>query len=97
MNSSDNKELNMPPRSEQEAYRDMIAEEYPNLSGKKLRKKAHATQREDLVNQLKRRAKELKEEKEKRNDPVQRYMRTARRVNAKTGGLLGNPSRMRNR
>ena len=51
----------------------------------------------DLVNQLKRRAKELKEEKEKRNDPVQRYMRTARRVNAKTGGLLGNPSRMRNR
>jgi len=97
MSSSDNKELNMPPRSEQEAYRDMIAEEYPNLSGKELRKKAHATQRKDLVDKIKRRAKELKEKKKKSADPVQRHMKTAPRVNAKTGGLLGNPSRMRNR
>ena len=92
MSSSDNKELNIiPPKSRRKAYEDMVDTILTPP------KNADSAKRKALVKEIKRKQEALKKKKEEMKDPVQRHMRTAPRVNAKTGGLLGNPSRMRNR
>ena len=97
MSSSDNKELNIippkskPPKCRREAYEEMVNTILTPS------KNADSAKRKALVKKIKRKQKALEAEKKKRDDPVQRHMRNAPRVNAKTGGLLGNPSRMRNR
>ena len=92
MSSSDNKELNIiPPKSRREAYEEMVNTILTPS------KNADSAKRKALVEEILRKREAIKKEKEKRDDPVQRHMRNAPRTTLKVGGLVGNPSRMRNR
>jgi len=75
-------------KKEIEAYRDMVRKDNPKLSKKEADAKAADMYSKDA---------EAAAESEINKIQLKHYMATADRVNAKTGGLLGNPSRMRNR
>ena len=97
MSSSDNKELNIippkskPPKSRREAHKGVVESILSSPEN------TDSAKRKALVKEIKRKQKALEEEKKKRDDPVQRHMRNAPRTTLNVGGLVGNPSRMRNR
>jgi len=75
-------------KKEIEAYIDMVSKDNPDLSKKEVNAKA----RNMYVKDAKAATKSAINKRQLKN-----YMANAPRTNLKAGGLVGNPSRMRNR